>query len=83
MTDYEEWQIMVEVLSVRLLWDRDFEDEELYADSSPEHADMLKNLMMVQDNYFLGIAPDPSPDEMPQIIGRLNGLMGEGWRAGT
>jgi len=45
----------------RVLWeDRDFEEEELFLDSGPEITGFLKEQLGIADDYFIGVAPDPT-----------------------
>jgi hypothetical protein len=72
--DPEEWDILIEVLTDRILWDWDFDDEELYLDKSPEHVEYLKNVMAIDPEYFTAIPPDPKPSDFSQLRSTLNEL---------
>ena len=41
--DPEEWEIEVDSLADRILWDADYGDEDLYIDKSPEDAQILQD----------------------------------------
>lgn len=55
----EQWEFEIECMADRILWDRDFELENLFVDSSPEKAGFLKSHMGISDDYFTAIASDP------------------------
>jgi hypothetical protein len=40
--DVEEWDLLMEVLAARVLWDDDFNDADLFLDASPEDSKTLK-----------------------------------------
>lgn len=65
--DMEEWDLLVQVLSDRILWDEDFNDAVLYVDKPPEHAQFLKEAMMIDDDYFTAVPPDPREADLPRI----------------
>ena len=72
--DYFEWDINLEVLEDRVLWDRDFENGDVYLDLNPEHIDYQKKMMGINDEYFTTIAPDPTNDEIQRAIKTLLNL---------
>jgi hypothetical protein len=72
--DEEEWLFQVEELSCLILWDHDFEDENLYLDKPPEEAWVLKGFMDIDDNYFLDIPDDLKLKEIGTTLGELKAL---------
>ena len=72
--DEEEWSIQIEVLSYLILWDADYEDEDIFIDSPPEEAHGLQDLMLIRDDYFLEIPDDLKPKEIETTISELNTL---------
>ena len=62
--DDQEWLIEIEELSDLILWDADYEDEDLYIDKPPEEAQALKDFMRMRDDYFLEIPEDLKPEEV-------------------
>jgi hypothetical protein len=72
--DYQEWLIEIEELSYLILWDYDFEDEDLYIDKPPEEAQRLKDLMRMRDDYFLEIPEDLKPKEIETRLSELKTL---------
>jgi hypothetical protein len=72
--DLDEWYIEVEGLSAAILWDADYEDEDLYIDKPPEEAQALKDFMRMRDDYFLEIADDLTDEEAEARIMELRKL---------
>ena len=62
--DEQEWLIEIEELSYLILWDADYEDEDLYIDKQPEDAQALKDFMRIRDDYFLEVPEDLKPNEI-------------------
>lgn len=57
---YPNWAFEIECLADNILWDRDWELDDLMVDSSPEKAQVLKLHLGIDDDYFTSIAPDPN-----------------------
>jgi len=72
--DEQEWLIEIEELSYLILWDADYEDEDLYIDKPPEEAQRLKDFMRMRDDYFLEIPEDLKPKEMEARLAELKTL---------
>ena len=72
--DHQEWLIHIEELSYLILWDYDFEDEDLYIDKPPEEASRLKEFMRIKDDYFLEIPDDLKPKEIETTLSELKSL---------
>lgn len=66
-TDMEAWERMVESLADRVLWDRDFELEWILADQEPKKANLMKQYLGINDEYFQSIAPDPDSEEFQRM----------------
>ena len=71
---HQEWLIQVEELSYLILWDYDFEDEDLYIDKPPEEASRLKEFMRIKDDYFLEIPDDLRPQKIETTLSELKAL---------
>jgi hypothetical protein len=72
--DEQEWDNVVEELSDRVLWDRDFEDEDSFVDAvrdvgltAPEHTDSGEPWLP----YFGSIPRDPTDAEVVRILAGL------------
>jgi hypothetical protein len=72
--DEQEWSIEIEALSELILWDADYEDEDLYIDKPPEEAQRLKDFMRIKDEYFIEIPEDLKPKEIETKLTELKNL---------
>ncbi len=72
--DEQEWLIEIEELSYLILWDADYEDEDLYIDKPPEEAQRLKDFMRMRDDYFLEVPEDLKPKEIEIRLTELKSL---------
>ena len=72
--DYKEWDIEVEELANAILWDRDYEDGDIYMDHPPEKTEWLKYMVMISDNYYTAIADDLTDAEAQVKIKELRKL---------
>ncbi len=75
-TNLDEWQVLLECLSGRILWDEDWADGELHLDLPPEAATVVKSAMGIDGDYFTAVPRDPLDAEIPQLVSRLRGLTG-------
>ena len=72
--DLEEWDIEVDSLAEAILWDADYDDEQLFIDDAPERSKMLMTLAGISDNYFLAIADDLGAKEIAEMLTELRGV---------
>lgn len=73
----EDWDLLVECLACRVLWDYDFLDEDLFADQAPKKGRLLKRRMNIDDDYFRAVAPDPLDRDLQGIRERLQTMIAE------
>lgn len=73
--DASEWEILIECLETRVLWDSDYLEEDVYADQAPETGQFLKDQMGVADDYFTGVAPDPTDRDLDLVRQKIRGLI--------
>lgn len=73
--DLDAWDLVIEALTDRILWDRDWEMEDLFADAVPERGRELKQLLGIDDGYFRDIAPDPTEQQLALVRAQLNALV--------
>jgi len=76
-TDYEPpkpgcvelnlWNDAIEFLADQILWDRDFELEEVFADHDPDKIKAIKQFMGINEDYFAVAAPDANSEEYMQL----------------
>ena len=74
--DIDEWQFIIEALSDWILWDHDFNSDEYFLDTPPEHADMMRERFVIDDEYYRAIPPDPNECDLPAIRATLKQLCG-------
>ena len=72
--DELEWYTEIEELSYLILWDADYEDEDLYIDKPPEETQRLKDFMRIRDDYFLEVPEDLKPKEIETKLSELKTL---------
>lgn len=73
--DLEDWNLLIECLEARVLWDADFLDEGLYADQAPETGQYLKDELGVPDDYFTAVAPDPTDQDLDIARQKIRGII--------
>ena len=57
--DFDEWDLLIEGLECRLLWDDDWDMAD-HLDAAPEVARRIKRKLGILDDYFVAIPRDPS-----------------------
>lgn len=72
--DEQRWSVEIDELSYLILWDYDFEDEDLYIDKPPEEAKGLKDFMCMGDDYFLEVPEDLKPEKIETKLSELKSL---------
>jgi hypothetical protein len=73
--DADAWDLVIESLADRILWDRDWEMEDLFADAIPERGRQLKQFLGIDDGYFRDIAPDPTEQQLAVVRSQLEALV--------
>jgi len=73
--DVDAWDLAIEMLADRILWDRDWEMEDLFADAVPDRGRELKQLLGIDDGYFRDIAPDPTEQQLAVVRAQLDALV--------
>ncbi len=70
------WFPLVQSLSDRILWDRDFEMMDDFLDEPPEKAAILRQIMGIDDEYFATAAEDlNSLENVGETLHRLAGIL--------
>ena len=72
--DMDEWESLIESLADGILWDRDFEMEYLIVDENPAEADLTKEFLGIDADYYADIPPDPTADQLGSIHKQLHRL---------
>lgn len=76
-TELQEWaQVLIEI-EERILWDADYELEEVFLDLPPEQAKLQKDSFGIDQDYFVGVAPEPSESEYAAARSKLHELLNE------
>ena len=75
--DMEEWDFLIEEITDLILWDRDYNDEDVYADLPPEKAKEVRAYMNIPDDYFRAIPLDLTEAQAARAIKRLQWLATE------
>ena len=69
--DLEEWNLLIDCLMGGVLWDEDWQDGEHFLDAAPETSRGLKKLLGIDKDYYVDVPPDPSDEEVNQLLARL------------
>jgi hypothetical protein len=74
--DLDEWEILIECLGDRILWDADWDMPELFLDTEPATSRARRKRLGIERNYFITPAPDPRDKEVPKLFANLHELLG-------
>ena len=72
--DDDEWELVVDGLSNRILWDNDFNSVGMFIDTDPDKAGKMREVMGVDDDYYRAIPPDPKDADLPVLLAKLKDL---------
>lgn len=72
--DMNTWDAIIERLIDGILWDRDFEMADLFLDADPGVAKHRREMLGIGKDYFSGIAEDPLPNQVAQMIAETRDL---------
>jgi hypothetical protein len=75
--DQDEWDGALEALADRVLWDRDWEMEDLLADAEPGVADSVKGAVAIDDGYFSTPTPEPTDADVTAARAYLESVCAE------
>lgn len=70
----EKWIGLIDEIADTILWDRDFDFEDLVGDESPEHADMLKLQMGIDNDYYSTVVCDILDGDVAALSERISRL---------
>ena len=74
-SDHVEWHVLIDAVASRILWDADFEDQDIYVDLPPEESAELRQRLGITDEYFTAVAPDPTDAEVDRFRSVLRELI--------
>ena len=71
----DDWDVLLDCLADRVLWDRDFEMEE-HLDVDPQAGQRVKSELGIDRDYFTAVPPEPSDAEAERLLAELRLLTG-------
>jgi hypothetical protein len=72
--DLDAWQFEIEQLEDNILWDNDFDTNELAMDLPPEQAEPFREIMGIPDDYALTLPEDLDPKQMEATLAEIRKL---------
>jgi len=75
--DLDEWEVLVSRLADAVLWDQDWKDTDDHLDADPKASRMVKNVLGIDEDYYVAVPPDPTDEEMKSVWATLRGLTRE------
>ena len=75
--DDDEWELIIEGLSDRILWDNDFNSVGAFLDTEPDKAEEMRDKMGIDDSYYRAVPPDPKEADIPVMLAKLKDLCSE------
>lgn len=69
--EHEDWNTVIDGLSYFILWDADYENEDIFLDDVPEDNAVFKDLMRISDDYFMEIPEDLKPEEIEVAMAKI------------
>lgn len=79
--DFDDWDLLIECLEGRVLWDDDWDMVD-HLDAAPEVARHIKDKLGILDDYFVAIPPDPSDADAERLLAELKTLTWDTLRRG-
>ena len=70
-TDMEQWTDFVELIADHILWDRDFQFENIVGDASPDQAEVIKRQLGINNDYYSTIANDIREIDVERISAKI------------
>ncbi|MEI8371278.1 MAG: hypothetical protein WCJ35_00425 [Planctomycetota bacterium] len=72
--DLDEWEVLIGSLAGEVLWDEDWKDSESLMDADPRAGRAVKELLGIDEDYYIAVPPDPTEEEMKGVWATLRGL---------
>jgi hypothetical protein len=72
--DLDGWNVLIDSLADGVLWDEDWRDSESLLDADPKAGGAVKELLGIDEDYYVALPPDPAEEEMEGILVTLRGL---------
>jgi len=64
--DMQEWQLAFDMIVEHVLWDADYEDDDM-VDMTPEHGAAVRNMFGIADGYYVSVPDDPKPNATKKL----------------
>jgi len=74
--DLSAWEAVIDLLSERFLWDRDYENGDVYLNKPPIESKFWKRQMGIKDDYYQAIPPDPADEGLIEVRRTLRRVLG-------
>lgn len=74
--EFSEWRNAIDGLLFRILWDADWEGGFVAPDGPPDKANVIREFMGTDADYYTAVPPDPNPAQLAKIRARLRRRMG-------
>ncbi len=65
-------------LTDAVLWDEDWRDSESLLDADPKASRAVKEVLGIDEDYYVAVPPDPTDEEMKGVWATLCGLANGG-----
>ncbi|WP_145119331.1 hypothetical protein [Rosistilla oblonga] len=75
--EIEQWDLVVELLADRILWDRDFEMASMIVDEEPEMAEAYKQVLGIANDYFSMAPPEVNEGDAPACLHKLRSFLNQ------
>lgn len=72
--DLEEWIVEVESLTEAILWDADYDDDDIYPGHSLDDSKWLRSMAEVSDYYHYAVVDDLCKEDIGRKLRELRGL---------
>jgi hypothetical protein len=72
--DLDEWDVLISCLADGILWDEDWKDSESLMDVDPKAGRAVKEMLGIDEDYYVAVPPDPSTEEMASVWATLRRL---------
>ncbi|AGA26051.1 hypothetical protein [Singulisphaera acidiphila] len=74
--DKEPWEFMLDCFAYRILWDDDYKAGAFFLDAEPAKGRAKMEMLGIDPDYFIDIAPDPTDEELESTREQLRELTG-------
>ncbi len=72
--EIDEWGMLISCLTDAVLWDEDWRDSESLMDADPKAGQAVKELLGIDEDYYVALPPDPTDEEMKGVWATLRRL---------